>query len=147
LTNARAEGATVEMERLSFFDPRTGLPNRRLFVDRLVERQIESDVRGERVAVLAMRPDRVRSLRAALGDSAIDSLVARLAMRLAEAGGTGAQLGRADDDRLLLVLSPVSGAEETARRAEALLATLALSMPGPGGNDLLVTCAIWRPQR
>ena len=132
----------MEVERLSFFDPRSGLPNRRLFVDRLVERLIEADVRGERVAVLAMRPDRVRSLRAALGDSAIDSLVARLAMRLAEAGGTGAQLGRADDDRLLLVLSPVSGAEETARRAEALLATLALSMPGPGGNDLLVTCAI-----
>ncbi len=138
----RAQRASDTVERLTFFDQRTGLPNRRLFVDRLVERLIEADIRNERVAVLAVRPDRARMLRAALGETAIDSLVARIAVRLGEAAGTGSVIGRLDDDRLLVALSPVAGRDETSRRADALLSTLSVTVPAPGGGDLLVTCAI-----
>jgi EAL domain-containing protein (putative c-di-GMP-specific phosphodiesterase class I)/GGDEF domain-containing protein len=139
---ARAEGAAHEVERLTFFDPRTGLPNRRLFVDRLIERLIAADVRNEQVALMIVRPDRVRALRAALGDPAIDSLIARLAVRIGEAAGTGALLGRLDDDRLALTLAPVASADEVERRAENLLANLTLALPGPGGAEVPVTCAI-----
>lgn len=138
----RAEGAAGELERLTFFDPRTGLPNRRLFVERLVERLIEADVRGERLAVLVARPDRVRALRAALDDAAVDALVARLAVRLGEWLGTGALMGRLDDDRLVLVLAPVADAGEAGRRADALLGQLGLALTAPGGSLLPVTCSL-----
>lgn len=139
---ARAERATGEVERLTYFDPRTGLPNRRLFQDRLVERLINADVHGVRAAVIVARLDRIGSLRAALGATKVDAAIAKLSQRLADVAGTGGVIGRLDDERLIIAMDQVEGPADVELRARQLLPLLSLPISGSGRPDVVITCAI-----
>lgn len=121
----RAQSATLALERASFFDPATRLPNRRLFVRRLRD-WLEQVERGDRpLGVLVLRPDRSARLRDALGEGEFDVLLMQAAQQL-DAAQPAAQpaTARLEDDRLALALPPMADAAALQARAEALLAGL-----------------------
>ncbi|WP_407027430.1 diguanylate cyclase domain-containing protein, partial [Enterococcus faecium] len=70
------------MERLAFFDPLTGLPNRRLLTDRL-HRAIGAAAHGrEHGALLFLDLDNFKDLNDTLGHDMGDRLLVQAAQRL-----------------------------------------------------------------
>ena len=69
-------------DRLANDDPLTGLPNRRVFVDRLKSALLQGQMRGRQLALLHINLDRFRQVNDTLGHRAGDTLLAMVAERL-----------------------------------------------------------------
>lgn len=115
-------------EKLRFranHDALTGLPNRRLFEDRL-ESAIAGALRhGERLALLLVDLDRFKGVNDRLGHLAGDALLVEVGRRLqlcVRASDTVARLG---GDEFAVILGEVGGREDAAEVAERICAAMA----------------------
>ncbi len=138
----RADRASLEIEQLTFYDSITGLPNRRLFAQRLRDRLPGASATGTRVGVLVFGADRPHQIRDVLGDLHAEALVARLlAQAQAVAPASEALFARLEGDRLAVALEHLSGIDTAAARARELQARL--TQPFTGGRaEVFVTCSI-----
>lgn len=105
------------------FDLLTGIPNRRLFVDRLEQAMLEADRNGSSFALLFIDLDRFKQANDQIGHAAGDRLLVQVAERIngsVRAVDTLARLG-GDEFTLLLKETGREGAKEAAR---ALLTNL-----------------------
>jgi diguanylate cyclase (GGDEF)-like protein len=112
LTDAR----TVEAVREAYRDPLTGLPNRKLFLERL--EQALDQPRAAPVVVLFIDLDRFKSVNDSLGHRAGDDLLARVSDRIRASLRTSdvaARLG-GDEFAVLLEGSSVDDARRVAER-------------------------------
>jgi diguanylate cyclase (GGDEF)-like protein/PAS domain S-box-containing protein len=123
--------AEDEIQRLAFYDGLTGLPNRRLLLDRLCHAIATAARRAVHGALLFIDLDHFKDLNDTLGHDMGDRLLAEVADRLRHVTrevDTVARLG--GDEFVLLIADLGESADEAARAAEAiakkLLATLAL---------------------
>src|SRR5690606_9577646 len=78
---SRARNATRRLYHLSFHDALTGLPNRKLFIERLAH-ALEHEHNGGRYVVAIVNIDRFRLLNESLGHQQADRLLAQLGDRL-----------------------------------------------------------------
>lgn len=88
--------AQQQIETLAFRDVLTGLPNRRMFMDRLVQVAADASRRGQFGALLFIDLDDFKVLNDSLGHDQGDHLLRELARRLesaVQAGDTVARLG------------------------------------------------------
>ncbi|MGR8929721.1 MAG: bacteriohemerythrin [Gammaproteobacteria bacterium] len=76
------KAAAEEIERLAFYDPLTGLPNRRLLQDRLKQVLASSERSGRHGALLFIDLDNFKSLNDTLGHDMGDLLLQKVAKRL-----------------------------------------------------------------
>ena len=123
---AVAEGV---IEKLAFHDPLTGLPNRRLLLDRLHHAFAASVRSGREGALLFIDLDNFKSLNDTLGHHIGDLLLLQTAQRLKSCireSDTVACLGSDDFVVMLEELSehPVEAATQTKVVADKILATL-----------------------
>ncbi len=130
------KAAEAEIRFLAYRDTLTGLPNRRLFADRL-ERAVEDARRTQRrVAVLHLDIDRFKTINEGFGHDFGDQLLRRAAERLAGclrvddtlargANETDPTLSRLAGDEFMVVLSALGDATEPRDIAGRLLETLA----------------------
>ena len=98
----RARNATRRLYHLSFHDALTGLPNRKLFLERLAH-ALAQEAAGVRYVVSMVNVDRFRLLNESLGHQQADRLLAQLSDRLlhrAQRVDTVARIG-ADEFALL----------------------------------------------
>ncbi len=117
----RADRASRQVEQLTYYDGLTGLPNRNLFAARLGGHLPEAAVARQRFVVAALGPDNPRQLREALGESAVEGLLQRLAARLRTlVPGPEPLVARIDADRFAVAYGPVAGTEAAATRAQEL---------------------------
>ncbi len=111
--------AEDEIKRLAFYDQLTGLPNRRLLLDRL-NHALATQSRHQRSgALLFVDLDNFKTINDTLGHDLGDELLKEVAERLTtnvRAGDTVARIGGDEFVVLLDDLSPL--AEEAARQAE-----------------------------
>jgi diguanylate cyclase (GGDEF)-like protein/PAS domain S-box-containing protein len=115
--------ADYQVWRSANFDSLTGLPNRRLFLDRLEQTLLEAERRDSAFALLFIDLDRFKQANDQLGHNAGDRLLAQVAERIntrVRAMDTLARLG-GDEFTLILKETDGDGARETAR---SLLASL-----------------------
>ena len=108
-------------ERLASHDPLTGLPNRRLFHDRLDQAVTRAQRRRRQVALLYVDLDDFKHVNDSLGHEAGDALLVVCAERLVglvRAEDTVARLG---GDEFAVVLLEVRGREDAGRVAAKLL--------------------------
>lgn len=113
----------VEIERLAFHDPLTGLPNRRLFLDRL-DRALAAHRRsGRGCAVLFMDLDDFKQINDALGHGAGDELLCVVAERLVASVRPTDTVARLGGDEFALLLEEID-LEASTRLAERLEAEL-----------------------
>ncbi len=115
--------AERQVWRSANFDSLTGLPNRRLFLDRLEQNLLEASRRDSSFALLFVDLDRFKQANDQLGHKAGDRLLAKVAKRIStnvRAMDTVARLG-GDEFTLILKETDRDGAKQTAK---ALLTSL-----------------------
>jgi len=144
--------AKAYQDHLTYYDGLTGLPNRRLFVERM-DRALRRVEPGDECAILRISLDRFKPINEALGHRVGDALLEDVAERLERCirsgdflgilGGNGgaSPLSRGGGDEFLVCLSGAGPVDHAARVARRILAAL----PQPfraEGQDLFVTASI-----
>jgi diguanylate cyclase (GGDEF)-like protein len=102
LENARAHLALAQQ---ALYDELTGLPNRRLFQDRLEQAMLASRRDGHPIALLLMDLDRFKDVNDTMGHLAGDALLRELGRRLRNALRTSDTVGRLGGDEFAMVLT------------------------------------------
>ncbi len=105
-------------------DRLTGLPNRMLFDDRLSLALASTHRYGEMLAVVFLDLDGFKTINDTLGHAVGDQLLKNVAERLTGCLRQGDILARWGGDEFTLLLSPISGAEDTTKIATEILNTL-----------------------
>ena len=118
-----------EIERLAFYDVLTGLPNRRLLLDRLQHAMFASGRDHSPGALLFIDLDNFKDLNDTQGHDMGDKLLKQVAIRLGECVREADTVARLGGDEFVVLLEKLSAnADEAATQAEAvgrkILATL-----------------------
>jgi diguanylate cyclase (GGDEF)-like protein len=133
--------AEEQIKSLAYHDTLTGLPNRRLFQDRLSVAVAQAHRSSQRLAVLFLDLDRFKPVNDALGHAAGDRLIQDVAERLRTCLREGDTVARLGGDEFTLLLPGVSQVVDAARVAEKVLE--ALRMPFHiESRQLFVTASI-----
>lgn len=113
--------AAEEIERLAFYDPLTGLPNRRLLMDRLGV-ALSASVRHQRgAALLSIDLDNFRALNDTLGQHKGDQFLQQVSERLLKCIRESETVARLSSDKFVVMLEDLSeNPLEAAGRAEAV---------------------------
>ena len=103
--------AQDEIVRLAYYDPLTGLPNRRLLLERLehsVSVHHRSQLGG---ALLFLDLDNFKDLNDTRGHEIGDQLLLQVAQRLASCSGEGDTVARLGGDEFVILLEGIEGSE------------------------------------
>ena len=111
--------AEADIERLAFFDVLTGLPNRRLLIDRLNQAIASSARRGSYGALLFIDLDNFKMLNDTLGHQMGDALLMQVAQRLGECVRGIDTVARLGGDEFVVMLEELSETQaQAATQAE-----------------------------
>jgi diguanylate cyclase (GGDEF)-like protein len=106
--------ATAAIEQLAFFDPLTGLPNRRLLMDRL-QHALAASARSERYgALLFLDLDHFKTLNDTLGHDIGDLLLQQVAQRLKASVRQEDTVARLGGDEFVVMLEGLAGHSQEA---------------------------------
>ncbi|HEY1558905.1 MAG TPA: diguanylate cyclase [Kofleriaceae bacterium] len=111
----------AQLEHAAFHDALTGLPNRKLFMDRLEHALELARRRGERVAVAFIDLDRFKLVNDTRGHEAGDKLLAEIGRRLSDALRGSDLVARLGGDEFCAILTGVSDAASARAIAQRLL--------------------------
>lgn len=138
--------AEARIEQLAFYDPLTGLPNRRLLQDRLQQAVAASSLNGQGAALLLIDLDEFKTLNDTLGHDMGDRLLQQLAKRLQGALRERDTLARLGGDEFVVVLQELSpGLQESAEQAREVAERLLSVLAAPcefDGHEHHSTCSI-----
>lgn len=109
--------ANAEIEQLAFHDPLTGLPNRRLLMDRLQQALASSARSGRRGALLFLDLDHFKTLNDTLGHEMGDLLLQQVAQRLTACVREVDTVARLGGDEFVVMLESLA---ERGQEAAAL---------------------------
>lgn len=138
--------AESEIRQLAFYDPLTGLPNRRLLLDRL-EHSLASSARSQlHGALLFLDLDNFKTINDTLGHDKGDLLLCEVAHRLRQCVREGDSVARFGGDEFVVMLEDLSpDAAESARRAEVVGLKILESIKQPfaiSGSDYASSCSM-----
>ena len=100
--------AAQEIRRLAFFDALTGLPNRRLLMDRLSRSVVMSGRSGKYSALMFLDLDHFKRLNDTLGHHVGDQLLQQVAQRLQTCVRVGDSVARLGGDEFVVLLEELS---------------------------------------
>jgi PAS domain S-box-containing protein/diguanylate cyclase (GGDEF)-like protein len=113
----------AQQEKLNYvalYDPLTGLANRTLLSERLGQTLRGAGQAGSKAALAILDLARFRIVNESLGRQAGDALIKQVGGRLARAAGA-TEVARIGADHFAVVLAPVNGQPEAARRLQDLV--------------------------
>lgn len=110
-----------QLARLAYYDPLTGLPNRRLFHDRLAQAIIRAERQEKLVGILFFDLDRFKEINDTLGHLVGDLLLQAAAKRLTEVVRKDDTVARLGGDEFTVVLTDISNVQEAAQVAEKVI--------------------------
>ena len=121
--------AQAEIETLAFYDVLTGLPNRRLLLDRLGQATERAQRFGQLGALLFLDLDQFKVINDTLGHDMGDALLQEVARRLHDGVRSADTVARLGGDEFVIMLTDLSGsaleaAAQAQRIAEKLLHSL-----------------------
>ena len=123
------KAAEAEIKNLGFYDTLTGLPNRRLLLDRLKQALASSVRSGREAALLFIDLDDFKTINDSLGHAIGDLLLQKVAQRLTSCVREGDTVARLGGDEFVVMLEDLSeqaleAAEQTEAIGEKILTTL-----------------------
>jgi diguanylate cyclase (GGDEF)-like protein len=122
-------------------DPLTGLPNRRLFAERVDQALLRRSRGGGGVAVLFLDLDRFKLVNDSLGHAAGDDVLQAVAERLRESTRAVDTVARLGGDEFGVLVEDVTGPAAAKVAAERLVATLANPL-SVGGRQVYVRASV-----
>lgn len=135
----RLHRAIADVEMLAFYDPLTGLPNRRLLNDRLQQSIIASLRTGRHGALLFLDLDHFKTLNDTAGHDTGDVLLQQVAQRLKTCVREEDTVARLGGDEFVVMLQSLSASpQEAATQARKVGETILSSLNKPyllNGND------------
>ncbi len=108
------KSAESEIHHLAFYDPLTGLPNRRLLLNRLEQARAAGQRSGEYGALLMVDLDHFKILNDTLGHDMGDGLLGAVAQRLRATIRAGDTASRTGGDEFVIMLEDLGRDEEAA---------------------------------
>jgi diguanylate cyclase (GGDEF)-like protein/PAS domain S-box-containing protein len=138
---AARQRAEEEVLNLSDHDSLTGLPNRRLFNDRLAMGVVQAHRHRQKLAVLLLGMDGFRKLNERLGRRGGDDLLRSVSEVLQQSLRQGDTIARLGGDEFTIILPGIKRDEDVAKVAEKLR----LSLRSPfaiGGQTLLISASM-----
>lgn len=119
ITAAKAAERTIRS--LAFYDPLTGLPNRRQLLERLNQPAAAPGQRSRSMALLLVDLDHFKTFNDTLGHQTGDLLLKEVAQRVAASVHEGDTVCRLGGDEFVVLLENLNeGAEEAAAQAKAV---------------------------
>jgi diguanylate cyclase (GGDEF)-like protein/PAS domain S-box-containing protein len=110
-----------EIKQLAFYDSLTGLPNRRLLIDRLHQAMLDCPRRKQSVALMFLDLDKFKTLNDTLGHDVGDALLKQVAQRLVRCVREVDTVARLGGDEFVLLVEGLSTApSEAAAQAEVV---------------------------
>jgi diguanylate cyclase (GGDEF)-like protein len=119
-----AELAAGEIEHLAYHDALTGLPNRPLFMDRLIVAVAQANRAGTNLAVFFLDLDRFKDINDSLGHSVGDTLLKAVAERMRRCVREGDTVARFGGDEFTLLIPRINSIEDTAKIAQKVIDAL-----------------------
>lgn len=136
----------ADIYQLAFFDPLTGLPNRRQIIDRLQQIQAEQARDGSHAALLFIDVDNFKNLNDVKGHDMGDLLLVEIARRIQASIREFDLVGRLSGDEFVVVLNRLQSSRElAAAQASAGADKLQQVLRQPyvlKGFDYSTTCSI-----
>ncbi len=132
----------VLLEYHAFHDSLTGLPNRRIFLDRLQHALKRADRTGEVHAVLFADIDRFKMTNDSLGHQTGDELLVVIADRLRQITRDGDTLARFGGDEFTLLLENVESPEAAEATALRMLDAVRAPITLAGGRTITASVSI-----
>ncbi len=129
-----------QMAALAYRDALTGLPNRRLFFDRLTIALAQAHRYRHRLAVVFVDLDRFKNMNDTLGHAAGDELLKAVSERLDHSVREGDTVARLGGDEFALLLPGIHYAEDVAKVSQKLVEALRRPFRIQG-RDLRVTAS------
>ena len=102
------QAAAKEIETLAFYDVLTGLPNRRLLMDRLKQGRLTSTRSGRNGALMLLDLDKFKMVNDTLGHSMGDLLLQQVGQRLVQCVREGDTVARLGGDEFVVLLENLS---------------------------------------
>jgi diguanylate cyclase len=131
----------VQARRFAYHDELTGLPNRRLLVDRYNQAVALAARRKRRVALLFLDLDGFKHVNDVHGHAAGDSILKQFAMRLRACIRTSDTACRYGGDEFVVLLPELEGRESAVAAAEKIRDRLAIPYVVDGA-EIVVTASI-----
>jgi diguanylate cyclase (GGDEF)-like protein/PAS domain S-box-containing protein len=129
------------INQLAYFDPLTGLPNRRLLMDRLGQALVASERSREYGALMVLDLDNFKTLNDTQGHDVGDRLLVEVAGRLAASVRKEDSVSRLGGDEYVVMVEGLGTAEAAAaRQAEMIADKIRAALYAPyevSGNDQL----------
>jgi len=127
--------------RMAFFDSLTGLPNRRMLIDRL-DRALARSARSRKyLAVMFVDLDHFKEVNDSLGHDAGDELLKAVAQRLKASVRDDDTVSRHGGDEFIVLLPEIAQPRDAAAVAEKIIASVA-SPVTVGGGSLRVSISV-----
>ena len=121
---AKRQQAEVKIEELAWYDPLTGLPNKKLLNENLRDAIVTCNARRRRLAVMLIDLDRFAEINDSLGHLVGDALIKSAAQVLKETVGNEGTVARMASDEFVVVVNEFEHRQEVAllaaRVAQAL---------------------------
>jgi diguanylate cyclase (GGDEF)-like protein/PAS domain S-box-containing protein len=124
--------AEERLEQLALEDPLTGLANRALLADRMVQAAARSASRGASVALILLDVRDLATVNARFGHSAGDALLRTVAERVSRVSAVGDTVARLTSSQFVVLREGVERPYQVLRLARALLAAVNRPVPIDG---------------
>jgi diguanylate cyclase (GGDEF)-like protein/PAS domain S-box-containing protein len=138
--------AQEDLHHLAFHDPRTGLPNRALLLDRLSQMLRTGQREGRVGCLIVLDVDRLQLINEARGHDVGDALLQEVARRLLLALSPDDTVARLEGDEFAVLLHTLDPSSEAAGRHAHVVAQMvhgALHPPFRSGSDeLSITASV-----
>jgi len=130
-----------QIEHQAYHDALTGLPNRRLFRDRLTIALAHARRMNSHLAVVFLDLDRFKDVNDSLGHSLGDEMLKMVAIRLKTALRQEDSIARMGGDEFTLLIANLKTPDDAAKIAQKILDVVAQPMRIEG-NELFITTSV-----